>query len=884
MASRPELMLLVDECVRRLKAGESLEACLADYPAEADELRPLVEAAMWVGTLPVPPPIAPSRRAAARARFLARAAASSMAVRVEPRRDRVIQSPAHLLALADVIIGRVRGGEGLEACLADYPAEAHELRPLVETALVVRSLPAPPPPDTRRRAAGRAAFLARAAELNSEAAEQTADMVDAVVASVAAGLSLEQALAAYPQQAEQLRPLAEAALAVRALPAPPPVPAARMAAYRATFLAAAAAMNTRARALSTPARRRAGVGLAAFLRGSSGLQRLGLAVSAAALVLAVTTTGVVTAAAAALPGDTLYSVKEATRAVQLALALDPVVREEVARVQQAQKQEEIAELAERRRSGLAETREGAPLVRIPTFTDVITAIGDGGVVWVGKIPVRLADGSVPGVGSLVRVMGVLGRDGIVDATQLQVLALPTPESRLAGRPASTPTGAAVAIAPVAGETPTPPGPTNVPARAAGGAAGAARATRTPTATAPTPITPAPTLGQSLPRATTAPGGAVTPPTRSQVNPADLSPAPLLPTVPPAPTNAPIVDAPSGRPGAPSDNIEYRSGTFLVADTTASDETWLIQTGTKPDIVKVVITASTRRSGLAKPMPGDNVVARGRAKGDRLAATEVKVTRLTNGGQGPEDSGPLPASGKIVSRSLAQTDNRAVWVIRTAGGDLTLVETDATHVEGIPSSGVVANLMANVIYHLHNGVAVADSIVVVPVRPQTYGGLILAVSDRELNVGRVRVILRPDARREGPPPRVGDMAQLEGYWLPDGAFDATFIEVEPFVPRTPVPTVETPTAVPPSATPPAATPTAVPPTATPTATSAPPTETPTAPAATATDTPPPPTATPTAPTATATEPAATDTPPPPTETPQPPTPTSQPVSPAPTRAK
>ena len=890
MASRPELMLLVDECVRRLKAGESLEACLADYPAEADALRPLVEVALWVGTLPDPPPIDPSRRAAARSRFLARAAAPSMALRAEPRKDRLIQSPAHLLALADVIIDRVRAGASLEACLAQYPAEANELRPLVETALLVRSLPAPPPPDAERRAAGRAAFLARAAELNSEAAEQTADMVDAVVASVAAGLSLGQALAAYPQQAERLRPLAEAALAVRALPAPPPVPAARMAAYRATFLAAAAAMNARARAMSTPARRRVGLGLAAFLRGSSGLQRLGLAVSAAALVLAVTTTGVVTAAAAALPGDALYSVKEATRAVQLALALDPVVREEVAKAQQAQKQEEIVELAERRRSGLAEAREGAPLVRIPTFTDVVTAVGEGGIVWVGKIPVRLTGGSLPGIGSLVQVMGVLGRDGVVDVTQLQVLALPTPESRLAGRPASAPTEAAVAIAPVAGETPTPSASPNLPPAsvAAGGAANTPRATRTPTATAAASVPPpaAPALGQGITRATAAPDGGATPPTEGQVNPANLLPAP---TAPPLPTSAPPTDVPSGRPGAPRDNVEYRSGTFLVADATASDETWLIETGAKPNIVKVVISESTRRSGPSQPVPGDNVVARGRVNGDRLVALDVKVTRLTNDGQGPENSGQLPASGKVVSRSLAQTDNRAVWVIRTASGDLTLVETDATHVEGVPSSGMVANLTANVIYHLQNGVAVADSIIVVPARPQTYGGLILAVSDTELNVGRVRVILRPDARREGPAPRVGDTAQLEGYWLPDGAFDAIFIKVEPFVRRTPVPTVETPSPTP------TATLTTAPPvnTPTPTVTAVPPTETPvvgpsptaTAPEVTAT----PAAATPTAPAPTAPAPTATDTPPPtgappPTDTPHPPAPTSPPATPAPTRTR
>ena len=46
MAERPDLMPLVDLCLRRIRAGEILDACLADYPAEAAELRPLLQTAL----------------------------------------------------------------------------------------------------------------------------------------------------------------------------------------------------------------------------------------------------------------------------------------------------------------------------------------------------------------------------------------------------------------------------------------------------------------------------------------------------------------------------------------------------------------------------------------------------------------------------------------------------------------------------------------------------------------------------------------------------------------------------------------------------------------------------------------------------------------------
>jgi hypothetical protein len=51
----------LDECLARLQAGESLEACLGHYPANAEDLRPLLLAALEVRNMPILPPTAEAR-------------------------------------------------------------------------------------------------------------------------------------------------------------------------------------------------------------------------------------------------------------------------------------------------------------------------------------------------------------------------------------------------------------------------------------------------------------------------------------------------------------------------------------------------------------------------------------------------------------------------------------------------------------------------------------------------------------------------------------------------------------------------------------------------------------------------------------------------------
>ena len=65
-------------------------------------------------------------------------------------------------ALFDEALERLRRGESLDACLARYPEDAQELRPLLETALYALSTEAPPEP--RRAAEGWSKLRARLAE------------------------------------------------------------------------------------------------------------------------------------------------------------------------------------------------------------------------------------------------------------------------------------------------------------------------------------------------------------------------------------------------------------------------------------------------------------------------------------------------------------------------------------------------------------------------------------------------------------------------------------------------------------------------------------------------------------------------------------------------
>ncbi|MFN8499853.1 MAG: DUF5667 domain-containing protein [Anaerolineae bacterium] len=362
MADQPDLMPLVDLCLRRLRAGESLDACLADYPAEAAALRPLLETALILRAVSTPPVPDPARRAANRARFLSQAAALSAPV------------PVDIGVALDACLLRLRAGEPLDGVLADYPTQADALRPLIATALTMRTVPAAPPPDPVKRAAYRERFLTLAAALLGATARVSAN-------------------GHAPQPAQ-------------------PAPAA-------------------------PWYRRAYAAIAAFLAQPGYGRRVGLVAAGLALVLVVGASGVLAVSAESLPGDPLYPVKEVSRSVELALTFTPEARAAVLEKQDSEKQTEIVLLQER------STRPA--MVAIPAFSDILVSVDADGVWMVGRVRVRVSPDMLAQIGSRVRISGQLGPDGVVDATQVIVLASPPGAVKLAQQPTVTTAGGGVAL-------------------------------------------------------------------------------------------------------------------------------------------------------------------------------------------------------------------------------------------------------------------------------------------------------------------------------------------------------------------------------------------------------------------------------------------------------
>ncbi|MCW5850230.1 MAG: hypothetical protein KIT87_09115 [Anaerolineae bacterium] len=853
-ASPERLMALVETIVGRVRGGESLADCLADYPAEAGDLSPLVETALGVqSSFVMPPAPDPDKRAAARAHFLAEAArlfedqVMAGLVRAELRDIQATPGPilaeereGRLMGLVDAVIARVRAGESLDKCLADYPAEARELRPLLQTALgMAVSFEVPPPPSPTKRAAARARFLASAAKTDpattpaaSLSPEALMGMVDTIMARVRAGESLAICLAEHPTQAHELRPLVETALGMQAsfAPAPAPNPAKRAAA-RSRFLAAAQegqAPTPVAPSISAPIRRpssvvrppslwddlagRARLALAAFLNLGSGFQRVGLAGAMVFLMLCMATTGVVRVSAASLPGDPLYTVKEATRAVQLALTFDPEERERVIVTQEREKQDEILQVAERR------VREGEP-VQAPAFTDIVTEIDPSGLVRVGKVLVRLQPGMTLEVGSRVQVKGAVGPDGVVQVTQVVVLAKPA--TQVVEKPAAS---QSVALAP--SPTPTLPAPT---ATATAETLAVTKPTSRPTDIPASPSarpsqthTPAPTATEkTLPTLTATARPILLPSATASMAPVEATaPAPAATLTPESTATRPAERPREQRTSVPS-AIDI-AGFFVGGSGSGSTEVWRIiadgQTG-----YEIELTPQTVREGPS-PRPGDSVLARGiPVSANRIRASRVAVT----GSVGTSRPGePTPASVTVrgvVVKLQRLSDREAIWTIRLDDGrPLTVYETAETaEVSGI--NGPVDGLNVTVTYHVVNGQNVAERIRVEPRTPETtvIRNVIAEIHADYWVVGNTRVqvtnatVITPPLADYTPIP-YWDWAKVTGR-LENGVLVAQRIEVQPTPTRTPPPATATSTPLPPTSTN-----TSVPPSPTRTVTPVPPT--------------------------------------------------------------
>jgi hypothetical protein len=156
--SDPLLADLLSACLTAIEQGDAtLQSCLAEYPAQAEALRPLLETALAArAALAVEPPLDVRDRLRVRVRA---AAASGAPPAPQPQpvgqsrrpwaaigaalagvfRQRPHAADAPLGELLAAALTRIEAGEAtIESTLAAHPAQAAQLRPLLETALAAR--------------------------------------------------------------------------------------------------------------------------------------------------------------------------------------------------------------------------------------------------------------------------------------------------------------------------------------------------------------------------------------------------------------------------------------------------------------------------------------------------------------------------------------------------------------------------------------------------------------------------------------------------------------------------------------------------------------------------------------------------------------------------
>lgn len=327
-------------CVTKLKSGTPLDACLANHPAEAAELSPLLAIVAALQSLAAPAPaMQPHTAQRARARFLARAKALSQ------------QAPVQVEDALDQSAALLAGGSAAEACLDAFPHHAAELRPGLEIVAAMQLAGEPAPaPDPAVSAEARARFLAQAQAMALRQAQRTPieEALDASLAMIAAGKTIEDCLQAYPHQADELQPSLAIAAALQAqIAQPAPArPAAAVSKQRTTFLKAATA--ARRKSHSQPAN-------AGWRQTLPGLFRQPAWARAAAMLLVVVLLfsfgrGAMTAAADALPGDALYPVKLAAEQARLLVTADEDQRAELREQFEQSRREEAAVVVQQHRA------------------------------------------------------------------------------------------------------------------------------------------------------------------------------------------------------------------------------------------------------------------------------------------------------------------------------------------------------------------------------------------------------------------------------------------------------------------------------------------------------------------------------------------------------
>lgn len=354
--------------------------------------------------------------------------------------------------------------------------------------------------------------------------DELLNALEACLAQLLQGDSLETALARYPDLADELRPLLETAhQAAQASYVVGGTEAGSLpkfqAAQRAYFLAQAADKRNQSPAVVLPKR--------AWWRQLFSWVSQPAYLGIFLVVLALGGYGLTSAAYQSLPGDALYGLKRVVENTQLSLA-DDLTRAKLQREFEARRLAEIQALAQQGRA-LPVDFVGVVQQKRITFW----LVSD---LSVNITPETVVVGAVE-PGQRVRVQGDLQADGTISAVLLQGLDAPLPGATLEPAPTWTLTPAASTTSSATPAslttTPTPSPAVASPTRTAVPPTAVASWTNLPNVTQ----TPTPTQSPMVPTDTPV----VNPPTHTSVPPTHtLVPPPTTPvsTGFPAPTNTP----------------------------------------------------------------------------------------------------------------------------------------------------------------------------------------------------------------------------------------------------------------------------------------------------------------------------------------------------------
>lgn len=302
-----ELTEVLDQAISQLNSGDDIEPILAQYPAYTDVLRPLLRTAQAIQRVPAPVPDAEARQAG-----LDRLVAAA-----EVQRDERVAS------MLDTAISRLLAGEALDTILADYPAYADAMCPMLEAAAAISYLPQPSP-DQQKKRQGRERLLravaARRPRLVTETDGTFEDALDEALVQLRDGADVATILDRYPAFASQMRPLLQVARDVQRVPQPIPVEEAYFAGRARVVELAARRRSQQRMAEKSPAMDQV-IGLVDLLsRWLSVAPRLRQAAITVVLLVAMVFGGfsVTQVAADSLPTSPLYPVKRFAERIQLA--------------------------------------------------------------------------------------------------------------------------------------------------------------------------------------------------------------------------------------------------------------------------------------------------------------------------------------------------------------------------------------------------------------------------------------------------------------------------------------------------------------------------------------------------------------------------------------